>query len=277
MLDRKPEGDGKETTVAVNGFRLPKNHGSLALGVPSSDPGTLYALSLNGGIAIGAKEGRTILFGRNRPDVHVCVGEDDRKVSRQQGSLAFRDGNWWLVNTGKLPLRLPGSRLLFREEEPIPLGEGYTPMFLRGSGRREHLLELYVTGADGARPASRHRDATQPPRIWRLSDDERVALVVLGQRYLLHEEYPQPLTWREAAADLAELQPDADWTHKKVEHLVVAVRNRLSRGGVPGLTREEVGEPVGNTLNDNLIRELMLSTTLVPPHLALLDDGTDLP
>jgi hypothetical protein len=41
---------------------------------------------------------------------------------------------------------------------------------------------------------------------------------------------------------------------------------------VPGLTREEVGEPVGNALNDNLIRELVLSTTLVPPDLALLDD-----
>lgn len=34
---------------------------------------------------------------------------------------------------------------------------------------------------------------------------------------------------------------------------------------------EEVGEPVGNTLNDNLLTELVQSTTLVPPDLALLD------
>ena len=52
------------------------------------------------------------------------------------------------------------------------------------------------------------------------------------------------------------------------------VRNRLSGNGVSGLTREEVGEPIGNTLNHNLIRELMESTTLVPPDLRILDhDG----
>jgi hypothetical protein len=52
---------------------------------------------------------------------------------------------------------------------------------------------------------------------------------------------------------------------------VGAVRTRLAKDGVAGLTREEVGEPVGNVLNDNLMRELLLSTTLVPPDLALLD------
>lgn len=47
---------------------------------------------------------------------------------------------------------------------------------------------------------------------------------------------------------------------------------RLSRaGGVEGLTREEVGEPVGNTLNHNLIMELLRSTTLVPSDLNLLE------
>lgn len=58
-----------------------------------------------------------------------------------------------------------------------------------------------------------------------------------------------------------------------VEHLVVGVRTRLSRDGVAGLTRAEIGEPVGNSLNHNLLRELLLSTTLVPPDLALLDAG----
>lgn len=53
--------------------------------------------------------------------------------------------------------------------------------------------------------------------------------------------------------------------------MVAAIRARLSREGVPGLVREEVGEPVGNALNDNLMRELVLSTTLVPPDLALID------
>ena len=46
----------------------------------------------------------------------------------------------------------------------------------------------------------------------------------------------------------------------------------MSSDGVPGLTREEVGEPVGNALNDNLFRTLLLTTTLVPQDLDVLDD-----
>ncbi|MEK8168822.1 hypothetical protein NKH77_00410 [Streptomyces sp. M19] len=40
---------------------------------------------------------------------------------------------------------------------------------------------------------------------------------------------------------------------------------------MPMLTREEVGDPVGNTLNDNLIHALLMSTTLVPQDLALIN------
>ncbi|MCG0286238.1 hypothetical protein [Streptomyces sp. PSAA01] len=82
---------------------------------------------------------------------------------------------------------------------------------------------------------------------------------------------PQPLTWKQTAARLAELRPGEGWREKRVEHLVNRVRMMLSRDGVPWLTREEVGEPVDNALNDHLIRALMMSTTLVPPDLALID------
>lgn len=245
--------------------------GSLALGVPPSAPGTLFALTVVGGIVVGAREGRTVLFGRNRPDVDVCLGEDDQRVSRHHGVLARRDTRWWVSNTGQVPVRLPGSRLLFREEEPLPLEPGYTPVFIRGARGREHLMELYVTGQDGRRPVLRHGDPTEPPRKRQLTADERLALVALGQRYLLHDLHPQPLSWQQAANLLCEVQPMVKWTAKRVEHIVVAVRDRLARDGVPGLTREEIGEPVGNVLNDNLLQELMFSTTLVPPDLTLLD------
>jgi hypothetical protein len=49
------------------------------------------------------------------------------------------------------------------------------------------------------------------------------------------------------------------------------VRERLSKGGIAGLTEAEVGQPVGNALNHNLLTELLLSTTLVPPDIAELD------
>lgn len=249
---------------------------SLAYGVPPAPGGTLHALTLAGSITMGPGEGKVVVFGRNRPDVHLCVGEDDRRVSRAHGTLSYRDGRWWVRNTGRQPIRLPGSRKLFGGEEPVPIADGYTPLFVHGSRGRQHLVEVYVTGPEADLPAPRHGDPTQPPRTWRLSPAERLALVVLGQRYLLHERGPQPLTWRQVSDELVELQEEAGWTPKRVEHLVVAVRNRLSRRGVPGLTREEVGEPVGNTLNHNLLLELTESTTLVPPDLALLDPASEI-
>jgi hypothetical protein len=254
------------------GRRFPAEHPSLALGVPPSAPGTIYALTAGGGIAVRPREGRTLVFGRNLPEVHICIGEDDRRVSRRHGLLSRRGDRWWVRATGRLPVRFPDSRLLFADDEPVPLAEGYTPLFVRGSSRREHLLELYVTGREERRrPVASQGHAVRPPRTWPLTDDERLVLVVLARRHLLREPYPQPLTWRQACEILDGLRPGAGWTAKKAAHRVAAVRARLAEGGVPGLTREEVGEPVGNALNQNLIRELVASATLVPPDLALLD------
>jgi len=255
----------------AGGRRLPASHGSLARGASAPLPGTLFALALTGGMTLGPGHGREVLFGRNRPEVHVCVGEDDPQVSRHQGTLTHRDGHWWVSNVGRLPLRSAGGRLLFRDEDPLPLDTGYTPLFAGGSRGREHLLEVFVTGPEGLRPPPRHGDVTRPPRLWALTEQEKLALVVLGRRYLLHEPRPQPLTWRQTAAELGEVQPGAGWTDKRVEHLVNGVRTRLSRDGVAWLTREELGEPVGNALNDHLIRALLASTTLVPMDLALID------
>lgn len=82
------------------------------------------------------------------------------------------------------------------------------------------------------------------------------------------------LAWRQAAIHLDDRQPEAGWTPKRIEHLVERVHTRLSADGVPGLAREEVGEPTGNVLNHNLIRILMETTTMVPPDLRLLDHRT---
>jgi hypothetical protein len=158
--------------VLTEGQRLPGGHDSLAFGVPRPTPGAIYALAIGGGFAVGPREGRTVLFGRDKPEVHVCID-------------------------------------------------------------------------DGSRPAPRPGDVTEPPRTWRLTP---------------------------AAEQLEDLEPSEGWTARKVEHTVTAVRTRLSKAGVPNLTREEVGEPVGNKLNDNLLRELLLSTTLVPPDLRLLGE-----
>jgi hypothetical protein len=77
------------------------------------------------------------------------------------------------------------------------------------------------------------------------------------------------------ADELTELLPGLGWTAKRAEHIGVAVRKRLSTSGVPGLTRDEVGDPVGNALNHNMLIELVSAAVLVPPDLRILDDADD--
>ncbi|MGH3823973.1 MAG: FHA domain-containing protein [Pseudonocardiaceae bacterium] len=246
--------------------------GSLARGLPPVPAGTLFALGERGGISVAPTARFTVIFGRNEPEVHVCVGAGDRGVSRQHGLLRHDGRRWTVQNTGSLPIRLPGSQLLLSgHEEPLPVA--YTPLFIRSGRDREHLLEIRVAGPVSAGCSGvQFDDTTQHVgTTWELSDRERLVLVALGQRYLRHEAYPQPLSWSNVEAELVELQPAAGWTAKKAEHVVAQVRARLAKCGVAGMTRDEVGEPVGNALNHNLIFELLLSTTLVPPDLRLLD------
>ncbi|AUI61038.1 hypothetical protein [Amycolatopsis sp. BJA-103] len=250
----------------IDGFRP-----SLAHGVPPAEAGTIFASTVSGRSSMPPKEGRQLLFGRNRDDMHVCLGEDDTLISRHQGTLVHEDGVWCVRNEGKLPLRLPRSRRLFKGDEPAALPDGYTALFIHGSGGREHLLEIFVVGDDSPPPPPLTDEVTKSPSVWRLTTAERTVLVALAQRFLHQEAYPQPLSWRQIAEQLAELEPDRNWSSKKVEHIVVKVRGRLAGAGVPGLTKDEVGEPVGNALNIHLIDELLQTATLVPPDLALLE------
>ncbi|MEK8172055.1 FHA domain-containing protein [Streptomyces sp. M19] len=108
------------------GQPLSAEHGSLARGASSPVPGTVFVLALSGGFTLRPGRKRTVTFGRNSEDVHVCLGEDDQQVSRHQGTLTHDRGQWWVSNVGRLPIRFAGNRLLFRDEEPIPLATGYT-------------------------------------------------------------------------------------------------------------------------------------------------------
>ncbi len=230
---------------------------------------TLVARTFDGGYSCEPGEGRRVSFGRNHHDVHIPLGVDDRRVARECGELIFRDGLWRVRNIGKVPIRL-GFRLVLPDGEPLPLGPGYSTLLVEGSPGRVHALELRVVGRDHTIPVARPNDETLVPRSWRLTAEERVVLTMLSQRYLFHEPEPRPLSLRTVAASLAELQPDVSWTAKRVEHMVFAVRARLAKAGVPGLTKEEVGEPVGDALKRNLIRELLKSATLTPADLELL-------
>jgi hypothetical protein len=177
------------------------------------------------------------------------------------------------AGTGSLARGLPPAPqgTLFALGERGSISVSAAARFTRTEPGREHLLEVRIAGSSPKLSTACHDQTTQSPAIWELSERERLVLVVLGQRYLPHEAHPAPLSWSQVAEQLAELQPQVGWTAKSAEHVVGAVRRRLARREVRGLTRDEVGEPVGNALNHNLLLELLLSTTLVPPDLRLVD------
>jgi hypothetical protein len=245
--------------------------GSLAANIPPSPTGTLFFLGAAGGISVRPRKDFTVLFGRNENEVQVCIGAGDPYISRRQGRLLCDGATWWLRNEGRLPIRLPRSTLLLSGEE-MPLGTGYSPLFIRSAKRREHLLEVHIVGADLPKTDADPEDETLPRPPLKLTKTERLVLTALAQRYLRQEAYPQPQSWKQVADELNELAGRPVWHPHRAANVVGEIRSRLSEAGIKGLTRDEVGEPVGNALNDNLIRELLESSTLVPPDLRLLGD-----
>ncbi|ORT53644.1 hypothetical protein [Streptomyces sp. CB03238] len=251
---------------------LPREIGSLSRTDPAALPGTLFVLGSNGGMRVTPDAGFTLLFGRNEPEVHVSVGTDDTRVSRRQGLIFRESSRWVLHNIGRLPVLLPGSRLVLGGDQ-AHLPSGYTPLFVV-SARHKHLLEVRVT-APGRSPDLRAEQGLYEEEtrgeVRELSGEEKLVLVCLAQRYLRHEHCPQPLTWAQVAFELSELRPQERWTGKRAAHIVANVRKQLSKKyGVRGLMEDEVPQPVGNTLNHNLITDLLITTTIVKSDLDLL-------
>jgi hypothetical protein len=86
------------------------------------------------------------------------------------------------------------------------------------------------------------------------------------------------VSWKRVAEDMEGLPgpKDREWNERTAARVVAGVRERLSAPGykhrVYGLRRSEVfGEPLGNALNDNLIRALLQSTTLTPGDIEPFD------
>lgn len=250
---------------------LPASTRRLADGVPAAPPGSLFALAADGGFAVPPRP-FDLHFGRGKGDVHVALGTNDPYVSRLHGILRCDGREWWLRNAGRLPIHLPGDLMLLSGNE-LPLEPGYTPLLINTPSPRSYLLEVHVVGPMDGAGDEVPRSPTREPDVYPLSEDERLVLVVLAQRYLRQERYPQPVSWKQVAEDLGRICADREWTPKVAAHVVGRVRERLAAGRspVPGLRREDgVGEPVGNALNHNLIRALLKNTTLQPRDLDVL-------
>ncbi|WP_220449833.1 FHA domain-containing protein [Nonomuraea longispora] len=264
---------GPQTKVDI----LPKELGNFADELPPAQPGTLFVRGAGGGMRVAPDAGFDVVFGRCEPDVHICVGPNDPHVSRRHGYITREDSAWTLYNLGRLPIRLPGSRLVLTGHR-TRLPEAHTPLFIVAP-EQDHLLEVrIVRGRSEADQDNRHDADTCNPPGWELSEAERLVLVCLAQRYLRPEPWPQPLTWAQVADELHRIHPGQGWTGKRAAHIVNQTRKRLSTK-VAGLREEEIPPPLGNALNHNLITELLAKSTIGPADLALLDgpDPTDAP
>lgn len=252
---------------------LPDDMGSLAYGLPPAAPGTLFVRGAKGGMSVAPDADFDLIFGRCEPDVHVCVGVDDTHVSRRHGFITREGAHWVLHNVGRLPIRLPGAQLVLgghRTELPV----GYVPLFIVAP-KQEHLLEVRVAAGASHGGKDVCEADTSDPKGWPLSPEEHLVLVCLSQRYLRGEPHPQPLTWAQVADELSRLRPGERWNWRKAARIVTEVRKRLS-GHVFGLLEEEVPPPIGNTLNHNLIMELLMTATLVESDLLLLEESDTL-
>lgn len=294
---------------------LPASTPRLAGGVPPAVPGTLFALAGEGGFLVPPGRFR-LLFGRGGDGVHVVVGSGDPYISRLHGVLRCDGIEWWLRNEGRLPIHLPDGAMVLAGGE-LALEHGYTPLRISTPARRSHLLEVHVVGqsdgpepgsATGARieaggqdeglglglglglgPADGATQVSAPNRAPEgdggaaaLSEDERLVLVVLAQRYLRRERHPRPVSWTRVAEDLNRVAEGRSWTPREAALVVGEVRTRLAAG--PHADAEsgggcQEGAGTGSTgavLNHKLIRALLRSTALLPGDLRLLG-GTTMP
>lgn len=273
---------------------LPAETGSLARPVPSGSPGNvLYVLGERGGVRVDPSADEfdatvhDVRFGRDESSVQVHVGGGDEEVSRVQGWIYFDGRNWHLTNLGRLDIRLPASRRLAPGEESA-LPHSYHPLFLDTPRTdRTYVVEVRVTRRREPPPPPRRDPAwdrtqatleqpegTRDPSL--LTDEDRLVVVALGSQYLRHEDDPRPLSRDRVARTLEIALPGTTWTRRMVDGRITRIRERLTRDGIRGLRADDfpASDPLGNTLNHNLVNTLLSRGAITPRDLRLLDRET---
>jgi hypothetical protein len=246
--------------------------------VQPSPPGTILVLSDERRYQKQPSVDYQVLFGRGGDDVHLAVGVDDPYVSRRQGALAWDGQDWQLRNLGRLPIRLIDDSMILQGQQ-LRLRTGCTPLLVGAPAHRVHLVEVHVAGFPRHGTQIGPDTPTKSPDVYELTEMERLAVVALAQRYLRQDAGPTPMTWAEAAAELNRVPRERRWSSRSVEHVIGALRQRLATTGrnpIPGILRGEMPEPVGNTLNHNLITALVRTATLTPDDLRLLGEEDEL-
>jgi predicted component of type VI protein secretion system len=201
-----------------------------------------------------AKPAQRITFGR-ASTCDVVLPNEDRGVSRNAGSLDWRNGVWWLTNSSASSmLYLSGDRG-FRADIPpgmaVPLQQWHAKVRLDGvlesytlrmrlpdldeadedddgSGERDPEAAEDRSGEHG--PEVAERTVTSTKLRAPLNDADRLVLAARFEEYLTwkHPGAAAPRSAREAAARIG-------WEPHAVSKRCENIRNRYVRIGVPGL------------------------------------------
>jgi hypothetical protein len=257
---------------------LPPDTPSLAFGPPPGPPspppppGTIYVLAAHGGYVVPPRK-FTLLFGRDTEAVHVPVGPNDGRVSRLQGRFMCDGTEWWLCNTGKLPIQMPYGRPLLGDQE-MPLTDGFLSLAIGQPRERQHVIEVRVVGRAAPIDPTVSTSSTLLD-VYDLSPVERKVLASLAQWYLRDDKQPQPATWRLVSQDMNRLgvprTAGQEWNERAVQEVVRKVRERLASDPVKPIGGVLSPEPGSNAANENLIAALLATATLMKSDLGLID------
>jgi hypothetical protein len=106
---------------------------------------------------------------------------DDPTVSRHHGIFTCTgpDGDWWLRNTGKLPIELPDGALMLSGHKRV-IDAGYTRLVINSSKQRSHLVEVRLIDEGDRHPRSTAKAKTlDPETVYELSPRERLVVTAL--------------------------------------------------------------------------------------------------
>jgi len=187
---------------------------------------------------VPAAKGRCT-FGRD-PACDVVLPNEDRGVSRNAGSLDWRDSLWWVANASAASmLYLTGDRG-FRADIPpgmaLPLQQWHAKVRLDGI-LDKYVLRLRLPDLDDVTEAGQETGdpvpepvVTSTKRRPPLNTSDRLVLAARFEEYLTwkHSGAPAPRTAREAASRIG-------WEPHTVAKRCENIRNRYVRIGIPGL------------------------------------------
>jgi hypothetical protein len=181
-------------------------------------------------------------FGRASTNT-VCLDPGDLGVSRQAGSILFRDGLWLLVNGSRTNHlyhyhHAGGSKEVVRPRKRRIL-DGPCEIWVDGSRKRYPLVVEMPDACLTEDPGETEQPSNEEPTAMGtdLFPHERAALAILFEPYFQRcpREDPRPRSY-DAAAHRLHVRPTT--LRRRIDHL----RERLTKAGVPNLTGDRALE-----------------------------------